>query len=113
VGKALLASLPPKELDAVLKKKLVAMTEHTITDPELLRRDLREGEARGVFVNREESTLTMITMSARFTWNRAKYFVTIAGPIHRMGPKLDLAEQKLKETARRLEMAEDAQRMQP
>jgi DNA-binding IclR family transcriptional regulator len=112
VGKALLASLPPGELDAVLRKKLVAMTEHTITDPELLRRDLREGEARGVFVNREESTLTMITMSARFAWNRTNYFVTIAGPIHRMEPKLDLAEQKLRETARRLEMAEDAYRLQ-
>jgi DNA-binding IclR family transcriptional regulator len=106
-GKALLALLPPKELEAVLKKKLVALTEHTITDPEALRRDLQAGEARGVFVNREESSLTMITMSARFTWNRAKYFVTIAGPIHRMEPKLAEVERRLKEVARQLEMADD------
>lgn len=107
VGKALLASLPPRDLDAVLKKPLVAMTEHTITDPDVLRHDLQSGEARGVFVNREESSLTMITMSVRFGWNRAKYFVTIAGPIHRMEPKLAEVERRLKETARRLEMADD------
>jgi DNA-binding IclR family transcriptional regulator len=106
-GKALLALLPPKELDAVLKKKLVAMTEHTITDPEVLRSNVKAGEERGVFVNREESSLTMITMSVRFSWNRAKYFVTIAGPIHRMEPKLAEVEERLKETARQLEMADD------
>jgi DNA-binding IclR family transcriptional regulator len=108
VGKALLASLPPKELDAVLRRKLVAMTEHTITDPEVLRRDLQLGKERGIYVNREESTLTMITLSVPFSWNRTKYFVTIAGPLHRMEPKLAQAEQRLRETARQLEMAEEA-----
>lgn len=108
VGKALLASLPPADLDAVLKKKLVAMTEHSITDPEALRRNIAEGEQRGIFINRQESALTMLTLSVRFIWNRARYFVTIAGPMHRMEPRLELAEHRLKETARKLEMADDA-----
>lgn len=108
VGKALLASMPPAERDEILNAGLSAMTEHTITDPEMLRHDIAEGERRGIFVNREESALTILTLSVRFMWNRARYFVTIAGPLHRMEPKLDLAERRLKETARKLEMADEA-----
>ncbi|MFP8963118.1 IclR family transcriptional regulator [Streptomyces nanhaiensis] len=59
VGKMLLASLPPDELDARLPgpgdEPLRAMTENSITSPEKLREALAEIRARGVAVERRES----------------------------------------------------------
>ncbi|MGK5451314.1 IclR family transcriptional regulator [Streptomyces radiopugnans] len=59
VGKMLLASLPPDELDARLPgpgdEPLRAMTENSITSPERLREALAEIRGRGVAVERRES----------------------------------------------------------
>ncbi|WP_410538641.1 IclR family transcriptional regulator [Streptomyces sp. KL2] len=59
VGKMLLASLPPGELDARLPgpgdEPLRAMTENSITSPEKLREALAEIRGRGVAVERRES----------------------------------------------------------
>jgi DNA-binding IclR family transcriptional regulator len=108
IGKAVLSTLTPLELDEELSKPLAPLTEHTITDRTRLKRDIAEGVARGVFVNREESATAVITLTARFRWNRSDYFVTMAGPIHRMEPKLAEVEQRLKAACRALEMADRA-----
>jgi DNA-binding IclR family transcriptional regulator len=108
VGKAILANLPPEELDEELSKPLAPLTPRTITDPEALRRDLAEGKARGLFVNREESALTVTTLTAGFRWYRSDYFVTIAGPIHRMDEKFDQAATRLREVCAELEMSDGA-----
>ncbi|MFP8941070.1 IclR family transcriptional regulator [Streptomyces fenghuangensis] len=59
VGKMLLASLPPDELDARLPgpgdEPLRAMTRNSITSPEELREALAEIRERGVAVERRES----------------------------------------------------------
>ncbi|CAL9414296.1 IclR family transcriptional regulator [Streptomyces atacamensis] len=59
VGKMLLASLPPDELDARLPgpgdEPLRAMTENSVTSPEKLREALAEIRGRGVAVERRES----------------------------------------------------------
>ncbi|SEP60855.1 IclR family transcriptional regulator [Streptomyces radiopugnans] len=59
VGKMLLASLPPDELDARLPgpgdEPLRAMTENSVTSPEKLREVLAEIRGRGVAVERRES----------------------------------------------------------
>ncbi|MBN3928054.1 IclR family transcriptional regulator [Streptomyces verrucosisporus] len=59
VGKMLLASLPPDELDARLPgpgdEPLRAMTENSITSPQELREALAEIRGRGVAVERRES----------------------------------------------------------
>lgn len=57
VGKMLLASLPPAELDARLPedRPLVAMTPQTITSPSELRRQLTDIRARGIAVETQES----------------------------------------------------------
>lgn len=57
VGKMLLASLPPEELEAVLSRPepLAAMTPDSITSPERLREELSAVRERGVAVERQES----------------------------------------------------------
>lgn len=91
-GKCLLGSMQPAERDAALKKlDLVAFTPKTITNRAALRKDIAEGEARGWFINDEESALSAQTLSARFVWRDTIYILTIAGPVSRIAPKRELA----------------------
>ena len=53
-GKALLATLPPEELDAALTRSLPQFTDRTITDPTELRAELDRTKRRGYAVSRGE-----------------------------------------------------------
>ncbi|GAA0476351.1 transcriptional regulator [Paractinoplanes deccanensis] len=65
VGKALLASLDPERLDAVLPKGVLpGMTPNSITDPEALRAHLDEVRAEGVAVDIGESDTAMRCVAA-------------------------------------------------
>lgn len=91
-GKALLAHLDDEELSAYLQNvDLKPLTRFTLTSKVQLRGDLATGDARGWFLNREESQEGVTTISARFEWVTALYIVTIAGPAPRMDAKLDAA----------------------
>jgi DNA-binding IclR family transcriptional regulator len=56
-GKALLAALPADELEAILPKRLVKETEHTVTDREALLREIEVIRQTGVAYDREEHTI--------------------------------------------------------
>lgn len=53
-GKALLALLPPQEVERRLPRRLPALTEHTVTDRARLLAELEEVRATGVGYDREE-----------------------------------------------------------
>jgi DNA-binding IclR family transcriptional regulator len=53
-GKALLATLPPEELDAALTQSLPRFTDRTITEPAELRAELDRTRRRGYAVSRGE-----------------------------------------------------------
>jgi DNA-binding IclR family transcriptional regulator len=53
-GKALLAFLPPEELDAALTQSLAQFTDATITDPAQLRAELDRTKRRGYALSRGE-----------------------------------------------------------
>lgn len=57
VGKALLAFLPPAQVEAILARGLPRLTPHTITDPERLRTELHLVRERGYAVDNEENEL--------------------------------------------------------
>jgi DNA-binding IclR family transcriptional regulator len=89
-GKALLASLGELALAGYLKSATLSrLTPHTLTSKAALRADLAAGNARGWFLNREESQEGVTTLSARFNWITSLYIVSIAGPTTRMEPKLE------------------------
>lgn len=103
-GKAVLGSLDDAALRRTLDKlDLVPLTPHTITDREKLLREVRESEARGWFLNREESVPSTTTISVRFRWNRTEFIVTVAGPGFRVEPKLDHVIEQTLAVCRRLE----------
>lgn len=104
-GKAILSSLPARELESCLKSiTLRALTKNTITSKTALRKDIEIGRSRGWFLNREESQDGVTTLSSAFAWNGATYVVTIAGPTSRIEPRLDRMARLLIDSCRQLEM---------
>ena len=95
-GKALLAFLPPDQLERVLRSwKMEPKTVHTITDVKVLRDDLAETRRRGYAVNRRESEVGIISVAApiRDISGRTVAAVSVAGPAERLEPhELQLAQ---------------------
>jgi DNA-binding IclR family transcriptional regulator len=103
-GKAILAGLDKAELDAYLKSnKLVALTPNTLITREALLADLDVGRRRGWFINREESVLGLIALSAPFKWAGATYIVSVSGPVARMQDRIEWHVEQLLKTCKALE----------
>lgn len=64
LGKALLASLPPDELAARLPAALPRVTDRTITDPAVLRRELDGVREAGLAQDREEVATGLVCYAA-------------------------------------------------
>lgn len=80
-GKAILAQLP----DALSNIKLEQFTEHTVTDPELLRAQLREIRTRGWATGEGERIPEAYgTAAPFFVDGRVRGSVTVTVPRHRM-----------------------------
>jgi IclR family acetate operon transcriptional repressor len=102
-GKALLAFLPPDQLDRTLRNwKLASKTVHTITDLAALRKDLAESRRRGYAVNRRESEVGVISVAApiRDVSGRAVAAISVVGPVDRLEPhELKLAQATIESAA--------------
>ncbi|MGH7898581.1 MAG: IclR family transcriptional regulator, partial [Candidatus Binatia bacterium] len=88
VGKALLAHLADAELDSVIRSRgLKAYTRNTITNPALLKRELRAIRQRGYAVDDEEidEGLRCIGAPVRDFSGKVVASMSIAGPAFRIG----------------------------
>lgn len=87
-GKALLAELPEREVDALFEPRLRGVTPHTIDDRTALHAELREIRERGHALNREESEpgLSAAAMPVR-SGVRAVGAVAVSAPTQRLGPR--------------------------
>lgn len=88
-GKCLLSYQPPEKLDRLLANwELPAHTEHTITDPLRLRRELKETRKRGYARNAHESEVGVVSVAApiRNGGNEIVAAMSVAGPADRMEP---------------------------
>ena len=91
-GKCLLAYLPEPELQRLLVGwQLPAKTENTITDPDSLRKELKEIRKQGFAHNLGESELGVISAAApiRNLAGKVVAAMSVAGPDTRMNPMLD------------------------
>jgi IclR family acetate operon transcriptional repressor len=85
IGKALLGSLKEADMRAqVARLPLPAITEHTLTVPELLAQEIVESRRRGYFVTRGENVADVWAVAAFFTVHAETLAIAIAGPRHRM-----------------------------
>lgn len=91
-GKCLLAFLPRDRLDHLLAGwELPAHTDHTITDPLRLRRELKETRQRGFAQNLHESERGVVSVAApiRDAANEVVAAMSVAGPAERMDGIMD------------------------
>jgi DNA-binding IclR family transcriptional regulator len=104
-GKAILASLDERSLEAYMKSVVIApLTPKTVLAKDRIRQQIDEGRARGWFVNEGESLEGVTTVSSAFSWNNSLYIITVAGPAPRMEAKLEWAAKMLVDLCRRIEM---------
>lgn len=85
-SRALLASLPDAEIEAVIARGLPALTPHTITDPAQLRADLAAVRRNGYAVSFEEldEGVAGVSFPIRDYLDRVVASLTISGPLTRM-----------------------------
>jgi IclR family KDG regulon transcriptional repressor len=88
-GKVLLAYLPPDELERVLARRpLDAKTPHTITDPQVLKRELEAIRRRGWAqnVNESEEGVASVAAPIRDATGSVVAAISVAGPTLRFTP---------------------------
>jgi IclR family acetate operon transcriptional repressor len=88
-GKAILAWLPPTELDRIVADKgLTAFTPHTITDLETLKEDLRLTRRNGFAIDREEFQLGVICLGAAIRDHAGAVVgsISVSSPVFRATP---------------------------
>lgn len=85
IGKAILGSLPPQELEAVLGRiELTRVTPGTITDREALSRALSFGARQGYHVTRGENVAEVMGMAIAYRVENEVFGIALAGPNERM-----------------------------
>lgn len=109
VGKAMLAFMPPAELDLLLNQtELKSFTRNTITDPNLLRAELRRVAEQGYAIDDEEIEEGMRCIGAPLRNYSGKVVasISVAGPAYRLSPeKVPLIADSVKVIARQLSVA--------
>lgn len=93
VGKVLLAALPVEELDAYLEcGPFVALTQHTLTDPEAIRREVEDVRQRGVGFDRGEIRDDLFCMAVPVTGEDGQVLGAVS--LSLLGRVPDAAEQR-------------------
>lgn len=101
-GKVLLAYLEPAVLDRTLEGwELQARTPYTVTDPDLLRKELSRIREQGWALNTEEAELGVISVGApvRDGSGQVMAALSVAGPSGRMSPELPAITRAVVEAA--------------
>ncbi len=88
VGKAILACLPEKEVEAILRRvRLKRLTKNTITTAAGLKAELIRIRARGYAIDNEENEVGVrcIGVAVRDETQRPRAAISVSGPAFRMG----------------------------
>jgi DNA-binding IclR family transcriptional regulator len=88
-AKALLAFLPPKEIQVVLDRPKVMLAPGTITDPEALLKEFAEIRRRGYATSKEETDASACGVAApiRSSDGYAVAAIGLAGPLSRLSDR--------------------------
>jgi DNA-binding IclR family transcriptional regulator len=96
IGKAFLGELSDDELAAYLSKiDLVQVTPSTIVNREQLLADVQRSRKRGYFVTRGENIPDVMAIARAFEMEGEHLAIAVAGPIHRLEPKISNIGQAL------------------
>jgi DNA-binding IclR family transcriptional regulator len=96
IGKAFLGELADEELTAFLAEiEHVPVTPSTIVNPEQLLADIQRSRKRGYFVTRGENIPDVMAIARTCEMDGEMLAIAIAGPIHRLEPKISNIGQAL------------------
>lgn len=101
IGKAILAHLDGETLDRVLASTLKRFTPNTITDPELLRRDIEETRQRGYSIDNMEHEYGIRCVGVPLFNKKG----AVIGGLSVSGPSLRMTDEKLPWFAAKLQEA--------
>lgn len=89
-GKAYLASLPDDRVEQFLSGELTAPTDHTVTDPAALRREIEEIRTRGYAVTEQglHDGIAAVAVALRGREGSTRGCFSISGPASRLTPDL-------------------------
>lgn len=96
IGKTILGSLPVADLRAWLKSRpLPRVTGNTLTTQARLVADLAESARRGYYLTVGENVADVTAVAVPVHLNNEVLGIAIAGPSHRMGPRIDSHARRL------------------
>lgn len=109
-GKAILAHLCPEEIeDYLVRRELVAFTEHSITHPTALRDELSKIQQNAISLSRQERRPGVVSVAAPVfdATGQVVGAMNICGPVHRISEEqieeiIPLVRDAARETSRRL-----------
>jgi IclR family acetate operon transcriptional repressor len=108
-GKALLSAMPvPEREKMIAEMRLDRVTGATITQRSRLIRDIEEGTGRGWFASRGENVDDVMGIAAFVNIGGDTFTVTVAGPIHRMDPKVEKHAKRLVATCKAIARGDPA-----
>ncbi len=89
LGKAMLAYLPPEEMEAILSRPMRAFTGYTLTDPAALRHQMEEVRQNGYAVDNMEHEfgIRCVAVPLFGTGGRVRAAVSVSGPSPRFDPE--------------------------
>ena len=106
LGKAMMAFLPEEELEGYLKRELPVCTEYTITEPEMLREELKRIRIRGYAIDNMEHEfgIKCVGMPIFNQQHKLEAAISISGPSLRLGDdRIPELARKLRETVDKIE----------
>jgi DNA-binding IclR family transcriptional regulator len=105
----LLAYMSAEEIERAIARGLLALARHTITDPQILRRELAQIRQQGYAVSFEETDegAAGVSVTVRDRGGQVMAGLTIAGPVTRLNQAtlarhLDLAREGAQRLAREI-----------
>lgn len=89
-GKAYLASLPDAEVDRILDAGLSPSTDHTVTDPQVLRQEIAEIRRRGYAVTDQglHDGIAAVAVALRGRNGMVRGCFSVSGPASRLTPQM-------------------------
>jgi DNA-binding IclR family transcriptional regulator len=104
IGKAMLATLTPKELDLVIDSgRFERITGNTLTTSDALRADIAVGRERGYFITRGENVADVMGIARAVRGGSGWLGIAVAGPLPRMEANLEANIRQLNATCDTIE----------
>ncbi|NYT61672.1 IclR family transcriptional regulator [Alcaligenaceae bacterium] len=109
VGKAFLGAMEDDQLKETLATlELPRFTSATLTTQKALRADLALSRERGYYININESVADLMGVAVTVSLAKELYGITVAGPLYRMQPNLNVNVQAIQAARDTIESAEYA-----